>query len=262
MKNEYIRWFAFYNDRLLLTREKDNFTIPCMPKLSEVGVNPIRTQYLGMLNDHPCFSVELSDQTVPEGMWLEPLRSLFGLLNEEEYAMAGTGLQIVNWDKTHQYCGQCGTVMKDKPDERAKYCPGCGLLNYPRISPAIIAAVVKDDSLLLALRTAPTLGGISFYSVLSGYVEPGETLEQCVHREMREEVGIEVKNIRYFGSQPWPFSGSLMVGFTAEYAGGDIVPDNIEVKEAGWFRADNLPRIPGKISLSRKLIDWFSQTYR
>ncbi len=262
MKNESVQWFAFYKDRLLVAREKDGFTIPCMPNLSKIGANPIRTQYLGMLNNRPCFSAELSDMSIPEGMLLEPLRSLFGLLNEEEYAMAGTGLQIVNWDKTHQYCGRCGAGVKDKEDERAKYCPDCGLLNYPRISPAIIAAVIKEDSLLLALRYAPTLGGISFYSVLSGYVEPGETLEQCVHREVREEVGIEVKNIRYFGSQPWPFSGSLMVGFTADYVGGDIVPDNKEVTEAGWFRADKLPHIPGKISLSRKLIDWFSQNYR
>jgi NAD+ diphosphatase len=261
MKNECIEWLAFYNDRLLLIREKDGFTIPCMPTLNEIGIHPIRTQYLGMLNNHPCFSAEISDESVPEGMSLELLRSLFGLLNEEEYAMAGLGFQIVNWDRTHQYCGQCGAGVKDKSDERAKYCPACGLLNYPRISPAIIAAVVKEDSLLLALRPVPSLG-ISFYSVLSGYVEPGETLEQCVAREVREEVGIVVKNIRYFGSQPWPFSGSLMIGFIAEYAGGDIVPDNKEVKVAGWFRADNLPRIPGKISLSRKLIDWFSQTYR
>ena len=142
--------------------------------------------------------------------------------------------------------------MEDKKDERAKECPKCGLLNYPRISPAIIVAVLKGNQILLA-RSRRFPGG--FYSVLAGYVEPGETLEECVRREVFEEVGIEVKNIRYFGSQPWPFPDSQMIAFTAEYLSGDIKPDESEIVDAGWFLPENLPEIPGKISIARSLLE-------
>ena len=135
-----------------------------------------------------------------------------------------------------------------------KSAPQCGLVNYPRLSPAVIVAVIKDHQILLA--TSPRFKA-AFYSVLAGFVEPGETLEECVKREIREEVGLEVKNIRYFGSQPWPFPDSLMVGFTCEYAKGELTLDQNEILQAAWFEADKLPPIPGKISIARKLIDWF-----
>ena len=147
--------------------------------------------------------------------------------------------------------------MEDMPDERAKRCPACGLVNYPRLSPAVIVAVIKGDQILLARNKrfrAP------FYSVLAGFVEPGETLEQCVQREIHEEVGLSVKNIRYFGSQPWPFPNSLMIGFVADYAGGEIAVDNSELMEAGWFSAESLPVLPSPISIAWQLIDWFAKT--
>jgi NAD+ diphosphatase len=168
--------------------------------------------------------------------------------------VAGRAIQIVEWDRTHQFCGHCASPMVAKTAERAKECPQCGLTNFPRLAPAVIVAVVRDNQILLARSHRHPAG---FYSVLAGFVEPGETLEEAVAREIKEEVGIEVGDIRYFGSQPWPFPHSLMIGFTAVYAGGEIRCDETEIEEAGWFAADALPQIPGPISISRRLIDWF-----
>ena len=162
----------------------------------------------------------------------------------------------MHWNQNHQYCGKCGGLTRNRANERAKFCPKCGWINYPRLSPAIIVAVRKDHQILLA--HSQRFSG-KFYSVLAGFVEPGETLEACVEREVREEVGITLKNISYFGSQPWPFPDSLMIAFTAEYAGGDIKIDTSEITDAGWFSVDSLPPIPSKISIARRLIDWFSE---
>lgn len=191
-------------------------------------------------------------------MAFKGLREMFGFLEDDLLGLAGRANQIVNWDQAHQFCGRCGKKMTYKEDERAKICPSCDLINYPRISPAIIVAVIRDNKILLA--RSPRFPA-SFYSVLAGFVEPGESLEECVAREVKEEAGVDIKNIRYFGSQPWPFPDSLMVGFTADYAGGEILMDKTEILDAGWFAADNLPQIPGKISIARRLIDWFAEQY-
>ena len=189
-----------------------------------------------------------------EGMSFMVLRSLLGLIDDDTFRVAGLASQIINWDNTHRYCGQCGTLMEVKKDERAKICPKCGFVSFPRISPAIITAVIKDSCILLARahRFPPGL-----YSVLAGFVEPGETLEECLKREVREEVGIEVKNIMYFGSQPWPFPHSLMIAFTSDYAGGEINIDKNELGDAGWFSSSNLPQIPIRGTIARELIEWF-----
>jgi NAD+ diphosphatase len=214
----------------------------------------LRRQYLGQLDGYPCFSAELEAPHIPEGMRFLGLFEVYQEMGEDLFGIAGRAFQIVNWDRTHQYCGRCGIPTKDKPDERAKVCPQCGLLRYPRLSPAVIVAVVKGSQLLLA-HSGRFPG--KFYSVLAGFVEPGETFEECVEREVQEEVGLRVDTIRYFGSQPWPFPDSMMIGFTARYAGGEIRIDGNEITDARWFTADNLPRIPGKISIARRLIDWF-----
>ena len=142
-----------------------------------------------------------------------------------------------------------------KPGERALQCTACGYLSYPRISPAVIVAVVRGKSILLArARRFPP----GMYSVLAGFVEPGETLEECVVREVREETGVEVKNIRYFASQPWPFPHSLMVAFTAEHASGEIRVDPEEIVDAGWYTVENFPHVPDPMTVARRLIDWFA----
>jgi len=216
---------------------------------------PIRSQYLGALDGRPCYAAELPEENqVANGFHLIGLRETFGQLDEELIWIAGRANQLIDWSRSHRFCGRCGVSTEDRSQERAKICRACGLVNYPRLSPAVIMAVVRGDRLLLASNKRFKAG---FYSVLAGFVEPGETLEECVAREIKEEVGIRVKNIRYFGSQPWPFPNSLMVGFIAEYAGGDIKADPAEITDAAWFTAENLPSIPPKITIARHLIDWF-----
>jgi NAD+ diphosphatase len=187
-------------------------------------------------------------------MTFKGLRQIYGCLNEDLFWIAARAVQIVDWDRTNQFCGKCGVELRMKTTERAKECPQCGLLLFPRLAPAIIVLVERGNKLLLARsRYFPS----DMYSVIAGFVEPGESLEEAVVRELNEEVGVDVKDIRYFGSQPWPFPHSLMIGFIATYAGGEIFLDDEEIEDAGWFTADNLPRIPDKISIARKLIDWF-----
>jgi NAD+ diphosphatase len=182
------------------------------------------------------------------------LRALFGRVDDRVFRLAGRAFQIMNWDRTHQFCSRCGHATRDKEDEAAKRCPECGFETFPTMAPAMIVAVTRGDKILLARAGRFPK---EMYSVLAGFVEPGESLEECVRREIGEEVGVEVKNIRYFGSQAWPFPNSLMIAFTAEYGGGEIRIDEKEIVDAAWFRADNLPKIPDKISIARRLIDWF-----
>lgn len=232
------------------------FSFPQTPTLQALGITPIRTQFLGYLNNHPCVAAEIAEDTqLPENFALRHLRSLYGELPEDLFAIAARAVQIVEWNRTHQYCGHCATPTIQLPTERAKRCPKCKLRQYPRLSPAVIMLVYKGSEILLA--RAPRFPG-GMYSVLAGFVEPGESLEETVEREVREEVGIEIKNVRYFGSQPWPFPNSLMVGFIAEYASGTLVLEPTEIEAADWFAKDNLPPVPDKLSIARKLIDWFA----
>jgi NAD+ diphosphatase len=187
-------------------------------------------------------------------MAFEGLRKVYGRLDEDLFWLAARAVQIAEWDRTHCFCGRCGIPLRLRETERAKECPQCGLLHFPRLAPAVIVLVERGHELLMA-RSRHFAPGV--YSVLAGFVEPGETLEEAVEREVLEEVGIRIKDIRYFGSQPWPFPHSLMIGFTATYAGGEIAINDEEIEDAGWFTADNLPGQPGKISIARRLIEWF-----
>ena len=248
-------WFIFADDRLLVSLSAETAAVPYLDTAETLGLSLIRHQFLGYLNEQPCFSAEvLADTVAPAGMQFQGLRRLWEKLDETVFAIAGRAVQIVTWDRTHQFCGRCGSPTINKSDERAKLCPQCGLTNFPRLSPAIIVAITQEDKILLARNERFPSG---YFSVIAGFVEPGESLEECVQREVFEETGIYVANIRYFGSQPWPFPHSLMIGFTATYAGGDISTDGTEIVEARWFTAQELPLIPGKISISRQLIDWF-----
>ncbi|MEM8810916.1 MAG: NAD(+) diphosphatase [Cyanobacteria bacterium P01_G01_bin.38] len=245
-------WFAFSGHRILLDQTG---AVPLLSGLKEIGLSPVRTQFLGTLAGQPCYSAELAKEIkVPEGMGLEGLRSQYTLLDDAFFALAGRAYQIMEWDRTHQYCGHCAMAMVDGVSDRAKRCPKCGLRQYPRLSPAIIVLISRGDELLLARAPRFREG---MYSVLAGFVEPGESLEETVAREVYEEVGIAVKDIRYFGSQPWPFPNSLMIGFTASYASGEIAIDGKEIEAADWFTKDNLPPVPGKLSIARQLIDSF-----
>ena len=249
-------WFVFHKDRLLIKTATDGYRVPRLRDLDQFKPAFIRKQFLGFLDEIPCCAAELPDgSNITSQFAFKSLRELFfGQMEEELVWIAGQANQLVDWNRSHQFCGKCGRQTEDGQDERAKVCPRCHLVNYPRVSPAVIVAVVKNDQILLANNIRFKSG---YYSVLAGFVEPGENLEECVAREIKEEVGISVNNIRYFASQPWPFPNSLMVAFIADYAGGEIKTDQTEIREAGWFTADNLPSIPPKITIARQLIDWF-----
>src|SRR5262249_21484937 len=179
------------------------------------------------------------------------LRDLFALLGEERFGVAGRATQIVEWASTHRFCGRCATPTEPSKEERCLVCPSCRLSSDPRISPAIIVLVRRGEEALLARNARFPL---PFYSTLAGFSEVGESLEETLSREVREEVGVEVTDIRYFGSQPWPFPHSLMVGFFASWAGGEIRIDPKEIVDAKWFRADALPPIPPRLSIPPRLI--------
>jgi NAD+ diphosphatase len=250
-------WFVFGENKLLVKEEAERLSLPFLSSLSELSLQPVRTQYLGTLQGHPCYAAEVSPEAGPPcGMSFRDLRSVYGYVDEDLFLLAGKAIQIVNWDQTHQYCGRCGSKTADLAGERAKKCPVCGFISYPRLAPAVITAVLKDNKILLIHYAAAP---VNRYTIIAGFVEPGETLEECVHREVMEEVGVKVKNIRYFSSQPWPFPHSLMIGFTAEYESGEISVDGKEVSAAGWFEAHNLPQVPSKMSISREIIDWYVQ---
>jgi NAD+ diphosphatase len=180
------------------------------------------------------------------------LRALFLRLPEPLLAIAARAFQVIEWDRTHRYCGRCGAPMHDKAGERAKHCDACGYVAYPRISPAMMVLVTREREVLLA--RANRFPG-AMYSALAGFVEAGESIEDCIHREVHEEVGIDVTDLHYFASQSWSFPHSLMIAYTAHYAGGELMPDASEIADARWFGLDALPDLPSPVSIARRLID-------
>jgi len=249
-------WFIISNRKLLVSSEADSTPpIPLVHTLADLGLRAREEAYLGILDGKPCYAAALSDseKTPAKGIFLD-LRLLYGRLDPVLISIAFRALHLLDWSQNTQHCGRCGMRMREKAGLQAKECSHCGHLRFPRISPAVIVLVERGDKVLLA--RSPRFRD-SFYSVLAGFAEPGETLEEVVAREVREETGIAVRDIRYFGSQPWPFPDSLMIAFTAQYAGGEIRVDGTEILDAQWFAYNQLPKIPGKISIARDLIDWF-----
>lgn len=241
--------------------QQDNFWVleneqPPQQPLNELALtfDPQSPKYLlGYHRGLPCILVDLQHQNIdlPQGQW-RGLREVMLQSDNVLSALLGRAWQVANFIRTHQFCGQCGQRMLTINWEVAAQCRGCGHRAYPRISPAVIMAVVKGDQILLA-KNKRNKGEI--YSVLAGFVEAGETLEETVAREVKEEVGIAIKNIRYFGSQPWPFPHNIMVGYVADYDSGDIVIDPNELIAADWYSVDSLPEIPGEHSIARQLIN-------
>ena len=207
--------------------------------------------FLGTLDGRRCWAVELGTVGGDE---MTDLYSLWARVDEVRWKLAGRAVQLVEWQRTHGYCGSCATPTEPVAGERARRCPRCGLLAFPRLAPAVIVLVERpDDGRALLARNVRFPSGM--FSCLAGFVEPGETLEEAVHREVAEEVGVKLDTVRYWGSQPWPFPHSLMVGFTAEWSAGEIACQAGEIAEARWFAPDELPDIPPGISIARRLID-------
>ena len=180
-------------------------------------------------------------------------------MDVDECTQVNRAFHLAHWDQNTTFCGACAAPMTRIDGEIAKKCTSCDATSYPRISPAVIVAVVRDGKLLMVHSSRHPE---RMYSVLAGFVEAGETLEYTVGREVQEETGITVRNVTYFASQPWPFPNSLMIGFTAEYADGEINLDDDEIVDAGWFSPGDLPsQIPDTYSIARRLIEWFVSEY-
>ena len=244
-------WLVFVGGKLLLPADELRPLEPVPSTSFEADAHS--RHFLGRLDGLDCWVAQL--KSTPAGWREVPLRSAMMQFPGPLAGLAGRAAQVLEWDRTHRYCGVCGTPTELQPGERARRCPACGHSSYPRLSPAMMALVWRADrgrpELLLA--RAPHFAP-GMFSALAGFVEAGESLEDCVHREVQEEVSLQVHNLRYYGSQSWPFPNSLMVAFTAQWAGGEIVPQPGEIEEAGWFALDALPKIPPRFSISGHLI--------
>lgn len=250
-------WALIYIDKKLLVKKiKNEVKIPEINELKSIISDKKDMIYIGSYDGHDCYCKRLNELSeLPENMELIDIKRITVLSGDAGlFTLAGAANLILHWNSINQFCGCCGHKTEDKKEERAKICPNCGNVVYPRISPATITAIFRGDQILLAHNKGFRTG---LYSLIAGYVEPGETLEQCVEREIHEEIGIKVKNIQYFSSQPWPFPDSLMTAFTAEYESGEIMIDNYEITDAGWYQADRLPDIPSTDSIAGKMIRWY-----
>ena len=234
--------FAFMEGELLLPEEAE---VPVPGPLPDA---PVR-HYLGRLGELDAWAIRVD--SLPPGWRRVPLRAAMMAMAAPQMALAGRAAQLIEWDRAHRFCGVCGTATERMAQERARRCPACGYIAYPRITPAMMVLVWRPGEVLLA-RSPRFAKGV--YSALAGFVEAGESIEQCVERETAEEVGVRIDDLRYYGSQSWPFPHSLMVAFTARWAGGDIVPEPGEIEDARWFSLDALPAIPPPFSISGHLI--------
>ena len=253
---ELFYWLLRVDNQLLtIFNPAGDDVFPC-GLAADLG-SPKDALLLGDWQGLTCYAAELD--AIPEHFSGQrmPVRDLFNVVSAEAAALAGRATQLLDWQKNHRYCGQCGAPTVQKTGEFSKACPACNLIVYPRISPVVMVLIGRFDELLLA-RSPHFKPGV--FSALAGFVEAGETLEQCAVREVQEEVGVKICNLRYFKSQSWPFPASLMVAFFADYVGGVITPDPVEIEAAGWFRYSALPSLPEPASIARQLIDAYCVT--
>lgn len=247
-------YIIFKEKKLLVKSNGKNIALPNKKDIYnlKINTNMMKSLYI----DNSFYYGETDISNFPSNFKFIDLRPFLGLMDSTLIKSILKARHLINWNNSNKFCGRCGSKLQAKNDETAKVCSNCGSIIYPTICPATITAVTKGTKILLAHNNGFTN---NTYSVIAGFVETGENFEDCVKREIFEEVGISVKNIKYFGSQPWPFPFSLMVAFTAEYESGDINVDGIEIGHADWFDKDNLPTIPKNGSISRELIDnWLS----
>ena len=237
-----------------LTSKNSEFLIFEEDDLKWSEMEMFNKQFIGYLNDQPCYLLEITPESkLDDDLVLTPLRNLLGRIPDSLFTVCSRSLQLSEWMRNNQFCGVCGTKMKMHETERAMFCECNNVLVYPRISPCIIVLVTKGEELLLAHNK--NFPG-TFYSTLAGFIEAGESAESAIHREIFEEVKVRVQNIKYFGSQSWPFPSQLMLGYHAEYLEGEITPDGEEIDLADWFHYKDLPQVPtGNISISGQLIE-------
>lgn len=253
MKQQPTYWFVFIGNTLLLQHDSMGYHVPC----SENPPFPLKewtpVQELSTLEGKPCMAYSLT--TPPndlDGYVTIGLRESWNVLPRPFYNMASKASELLYWDTNTHYCGVCGAPMK-RVTSISKQCTHCGKEVWPQVSPAIIVRIRRGDKILLV--HAKNFRRSEMYGLVAGFVETGETLEDCVVREVKEEVGLQINNIRYFGSQPWPYPCGIMIGFTADYVSGDLRLQEEELSNAGWFDRQHLPPIPDKMSIARRLID-------
>lgn len=247
-------WFAFIGNSIVLEHDDKGYHVPCSaePPLPLKAWTP--RQELPPMNGMPCIAYSID--TPPEGglgaLETIGLRQSWLVLPEDFYREAGKAAELLYWDSNTRYCGVCGAPMS-RHTAISKRCTNCGKEVWPQVSPAIIVRIRKGDDILLV--HALNFKRSEMYGLVAGFVETGETLEECVEREVREEVGLTITNIRYFASQPWPYPCGIMVGFTADYVSGEIKVQAEELSNARWFNRKDMPPIPDKLSIARRLID-------
>lgn len=250
-------WFLTCQNKVLCVPQGQRVPFGQVDELTIDNALLLNAEYFADYQGEPCYRLAL-EETVDVGLgeWLD-LYSLISELDEPLFMLAGRALQHALFLQTHRFCGQCGQIMTRVDWELAMQCKDCGFRAYPRISPSIIVAIRRDDQILLAChkRHSQSKDKDRLYTVLAGFVEAGETLEQCLHREVKEEVNLKVHNVRYQGSQPWPFPHSMMVGYIADYLKGNIQVQRSELLEANWYHIDELPRLPHPGTIARSMID-------
>lgn len=247
-------WFITQNQKKVLLNK--NHKLPNKIDILSLETCFSRQFALGHFNGIEYFCAEINeDIPVYDDFHTISLRQALSMVYPEQYAMGVKAYSVMHWDRNHQFCGRCAALTIHQAPLFERFCPACCLSFFPRISPSIIVLVYRDNELIMA-RSPHFAPGI--YGLIAGFVEIGESLEDAIHREVKEEIGLQVKNIVYFGSQPWPFPDSLMIAFTAEYDSGELVIDNEEIEDAGWYRYDNLPGRPSlSISIATTLLDHF-----
>lgn len=255
-------WYVFQNDKLMVKEEGEDIKVLKRKDIEKLNLHIEKVQCMGAYEGCNCFcgEVEIEKEEFENYKFIS-LKALSSIFDEEKFSTAAKALLLLNWIKSNNYCGICGNRMEQKAskDERAMICTNCNYTTWPRTSPAIIVAVTKGDKILLAHNRGFSEG---VYSVIAGFVEYGETFEECVKREVYEETGIKVKNIKYFDNQPWPFPNSMMIGFTAEYLEGEIKEDKEEIIHADWFSKDEVEKVTKESkSIGYELIEWFMKTH-
>jgi NAD+ diphosphatase len=248
-----LRLLVFYQGRLLIGNGHSEPLLPSYRSSMVRMLFPGKQFYLGRFEGQHCCAVTLEESAEPpQGFYPEEPRRLIHLLSHGEFMMVSRALQLLTWRRDHGFCSRCGTITVPHSRELAMVCPACHYSQYPRITPCIITLVCDGDKALLARNAAFKT---DMFSCLAGFMEPGEDAEHAVRREVREETGLQVSNLRYHGSQSWPFPHSLMLAFYADYQSGELQPDGVEIVEAEWFSRDQLPLMPPPGSISRSLID-------
>jgi NAD+ diphosphatase len=244
-------WLPFRENELIVQESDQGRALIYGFEEGVATLQPRATLYVGTIDASACLACEVrAEQTLPRGWRAFGLRTLFGQLDDASYSAAGYASQLLRWQRNSRYCPACGGPNGPLAESWGRLCPACGQIGYPPVIPAVLALIHDGERVLLAHQP----GWGRRYSIIAGFVEPGESLEDCVRREVFEEVGIEIADVTYSGSQSWPFPTQLMVGYQARYVAGELRPDQRELDDAAWFHVDALPEIPPPLSLSHQLI--------